>query len=284
MLPIFKKRALEKERRQKISLIGSMYRAVLGREPDPEGLHVALQNADRPNWADHVLQVLLESDERRLSARNEALRVMVGPSPGTVVSLGSSCHMASILGSAGWRTQSFPFDWIFSDWRAVIDILDTDFRDFLDTSFYEPNLESTGTDRVLHRKYGVHPPMFQHHDVHRPDGHAYLIRCVDRLRALKGEAITFAATSHADRLSNDVCAEMVSALQRYFGPQIVLLGFAVARPESRPLPQISERWEDCASRVFDFVPVSSWRHTQFEDPIDDAAILRTISAFGRFGR
>ncbi len=285
MLDILKRRTRERSSRQKaashrdrVSLVSSFYRHILGREPDEEGLENLLTAFSGPDWVGQVLNAILESEERRLNARHDAIRAMVGSRPGTIVSLGSSCHMASILSSAGWRTASYPFDWIFSDFSAVIDMLDNDFRDFLDTEFYVPNPHTTGVDRVAHRKYGMHPPMFQHHDVHLAEGHAYLQRCVERLRGIRSEAVVFAASFHADRFNADLCGKTAEALERYFGPQATLLGFAVEHEEKSSLPRLSQHWQRERHRIYTFRPVSKWQHTQFDDPIDDVALLRTIRA------
>ncbi|KSV69055.1 hypothetical protein N182_32925 [Sinorhizobium sp. GL2] len=263
--------------------MSSFYKQILRREPDPGGLETLLAEFSGPDWVDQVLNAILESDERRLNARNDALRAMVGPRPGTIVGLGSSCLMASLLGCAGWRTESYPFDWIFSDWPTIIDILETDFRDFLNPGFYLPNPANTGADRVAHQIYGMQPAMFQHHNVHLPEGHAYLTRCVERLRALRGKRVVFAAAFHADRFNDEVCQNMASALLKYFGPQIIVLGFAIDKAANAPLPTIAERWNEGANRVFHFRPVSAWTHTRFDDPMDDVALLRTVREFGAFG-
>lgn len=55
------------------------------------------------------------------------------------VSLGSLCEPSHMLKYCNLRKRSFPFDWIMSlDGEAIIEILENDFKDFLNDEYFQP--------------------------------------------------------------------------------------------------------------------------------------------------
>ena len=113
--------------------------------------------------------------------------------PGAVnhVSLGSHCHMTQILKSAGLRSWSGPFDWIFSSPGMVRDCLADDFAALLDRDQYEstpPDARRAPDEtRCRHRLYGERhaiPFVFNHHDPASSEAdYRFLQEGVRRLRA-----------------------------------------------------------------------------------------------------
>lgn len=53
-----------------------------------------------------------------------------------VVSLGSLCLTSKLLQSMDMKTESYPFDWIFSNPKMIAHCLNDDFATFLDRSYY----------------------------------------------------------------------------------------------------------------------------------------------------
>ena len=51
------------------------------------------------------------------------------------VSLGSFCSVAMELERFGLRSASFPFDWLLSDFRGVVEAINSNFGAFFDESF-----------------------------------------------------------------------------------------------------------------------------------------------------
>ncbi len=107
------------------------------------------------------------------------------------VSVGSFCHSAMALKQAGLRHHANPFDWLFSNPRAVAHAIEDDFKIFLDPSYYRPvplaeRIEPTVNlcDHAFYREhFGVHR-MFNHHMPTQEGDHAYFLRSVQRFRQL----------------------------------------------------------------------------------------------------
>jgi len=83
----------------------------------------------------------------------------------------------------GLKTESYPFDWIFSNPNMIIDIIKDDFKLFLDRTLYTPHPEKTEKGKCGHKIYGA--GMFNHRNPLGIDEHySYYKRCVDRFRRL----------------------------------------------------------------------------------------------------
>eukprot|EP00930_Biecheleria_cincta_P015022 TRINITY_DN12673_c0_g1_i1.p1 TRINITY_DN12673_c0_g1~~TRINITY_DN12673_c0_g1_i1.p1 ORF type:complete len:541 (-),score=69.04 TRINITY_DN12673_c0_g1_i1:70-1692(-) len=144
----------------------------------------------------------MEFDGFSARAGQRSYRHLVVQSPQTIrhlVSLGPRCTNASSVYKAQ-RCYAGPFDWIFSSPRMVLDCIRDDFASFLDRSaYYEVtrSFDAIGLppgaaprERVLvgHHRYsemteGVgRGVIFNHHNPLEEEGHAYLLRCVERFR------------------------------------------------------------------------------------------------------
>ena len=56
-----------------------------------------------------------------------------------VISLGYFCSVARELEKSGLRDASFPFDWLISDFKGVIQCVENGFQDFLDIKYLSQN-------------------------------------------------------------------------------------------------------------------------------------------------
>lgn len=183
-------------------LVRDLYRAILGREPDPDGGRT-YENLIREVGADRalprILRAFLKSDEYRVRADtlavshvNEMLAsqghgLINGRPVNHLVPLGSFCLPGLIFRDNGLRRYSLPFDWIFSVPAMVRDCLADDFAAFLDRAQYVALPSSRGEAGAEHQfyreKYGV-SPVFAHHDPTQDADYLHFVRCVGRFRQL----------------------------------------------------------------------------------------------------
>lgn len=70
------------------------------------------------------------------------------------ISLGSDCYVAGNLVHIGYRRASFPFDWLLSlDHNAVINILDDNFKHFLNPSYYSLHTNGSLINTYYHLEF-----------------------------------------------------------------------------------------------------------------------------------
>ena len=95
-----------------------------------------------------------------------------------VCSLGTLCHSTKIIMNNKLKLESYPFDWIYSNPKNVLHMIEDDFKTFLDKSFYiSKNL------RAGHKKYDDN--LFNHHNPKDNEKqYNYFVRCVNRFRFL----------------------------------------------------------------------------------------------------
>lgn len=221
------------------------------------------------------------------------LRSLAGggrPRPGVVnhVSLGTVCHMASVLRGSGLRLWTGPFDWVLSTPALVADCLREDFRSYLDPALLRsvPEGERIGGARrqcrhpTIEARYGV-PILFNHHDPARSaaDREA-LTRAVARLRAALGggHANVFYLMAVDHELSGPE-VDLLSRVLAAFPARSTLVqvtvtigggdGRRAVRVEEGPdaaLPGLSVRLR----------AGSAWRGLGFADPADDALLRQGV--------
>jgi len=94
-------------------------------------------------------------------------------------SLGSHCQSSQLLKNNKLKKHSYPFDWIFSSCYDILHCLRTDFKIFLDKSYYV----SLADKRCSHLYY--HGELFNHHNpLTSESDYNYYCRCVARFRQL----------------------------------------------------------------------------------------------------
>lgn len=71
-----------------------------------------------------------------------------------VISLGFFCSVSSEMEKIGLRGASYPFDWVISDFKSVIECIENDFDDFLNYN----NIVQYENERSYYydKKYKIH--------------------------------------------------------------------------------------------------------------------------------
>lgn len=94
-------------------------------------------------------------------------------------SLGPHCHSSYLLKSNNLKKASYPFDWIFTNHKIITEILDNDFKNFLNKKYYTHISDS----KCGHSLY--HDSMFWHHNpLNNKENYKYFKRCVFRFREM----------------------------------------------------------------------------------------------------
>lgn len=91
-----------------------------------------------------------------------------------IVSLGCSCNVSYFIKMLNLKRFSLPFDWIFSNCKMIIDILNNNFEDFINTKYI------IGKSR--HIKY--HEKMFNHKNMTNETNIEYYKRCITRFQKI----------------------------------------------------------------------------------------------------
>lgn len=95
-----------------------------------------------------------------------------------VCSLGTLCHSTKIIMSNKLKVESYPFDWIYSNPKNVLRMIEDDFKTLLDKSFYISKKLRAG-----HKEYDDN--LFNHHNPKDNERqYNYFVRCVMRFRLL----------------------------------------------------------------------------------------------------
>lgn len=97
-------------------------------------------------------------------------------------SLGLMCHTARMMQRLHIKTESYPFDWVFSDDKIIIDAIEDDFKKFMDPTYYiEPKTKFTER-QCGHSIY--HPDFFFHKNPKNKYDYDYYERCITRFRKM----------------------------------------------------------------------------------------------------
>lgn len=109
-------------------------------------------------------------------------------------SLGNNCTSATVLKRNGLKTESYPFDWIFSSEEMLIHCVEDGFKTFLDKAEYNSNLaEPNICEHEFYSKIvenyqdveGKEKVIFNHHNpLTSAKDYAYFERCVQRFKDL----------------------------------------------------------------------------------------------------
>jgi hypothetical protein len=79
-----------------------------------------------------------------------------------IISIGDRCLAAHHIRRCGYRTEAYPFDWIYSDLNSISSIIENDFADFMD--FNDPYYcEINNRMYFKHAKYAK--IINHHHDL-----------------------------------------------------------------------------------------------------------------------
>lgn len=98
-----------------------------------------------------------------------------------VCSMGFVCHVARLLQRLNIKLCSYPFDWTFTPFKTVSECLKDDFKSFMDREQYIP----FHAKKCGHKQYNNQRVLWNHHNPRdNPEDYAYVVRCVERFRAL----------------------------------------------------------------------------------------------------
>lgn len=92
------------------------------------------------------------------------------------ISLGNNCLMSFYLKSCGMKKNSYPFDWVFSDYGTLTHCFDSNFKHFLSNDYIIDKKNKAG-----HTLY--HRDFFNHKNpISSTDNYEYYKRCVSRIK------------------------------------------------------------------------------------------------------
>jgi Putative papain-like cysteine peptidase (DUF1796) len=277
-------------------LIRDLYRAVLGREPDPDG-RKTYEGLIRRIGAERAVPRMLKAfrTSAEYDARSGALAVSYvnsemaargtelidGGPVAHLTSLGSYCLPGNIMRNHGLRRYSLPFDWIFSSPQMIIDCLTDDFSVFLDRRYYRSISESRwnpGAEHELYlEKYGI-PAVFAHRDPTREEDYLYLTRCVGRFRQLlhSRDPKLFLIMGRPNHDLPNGFPQVLEALARVT-TSFVLLGIDVLDPTGDGQCALSQIAHIGAHSLYRYLPSSYHAEgAYFPDRIDDWNVLRLV--------
>lgn len=274
-------------RSRQVALAQASARALLGRPLDRQHADaLARRIAQDPAQLEAILREMLREPEARPNAAPALLADASLGQGTTFVSLGTHCFTASLLQRWGLRSWSGPFDWLFASPSMLSHALGDDFETLLDRRQYRPvppeqRLNGPDVNRVDHalyrEKHGV-AFVFNHHDVHLDEGHAYLVRCVERLRAqLRADThktFLLFRREEATRVQDIVALQQALAART---TNFRLCVFAVTSGPPAVLPQAELMRTDDTLSLWRYRPCSAWHPLHFESPLDEATVLRLAS-------
>ena len=99
-----------------------------------------------------------------------------------ICSLGCQCSTASWIKQKNMKKCSYPFDWIYSNPKMILDCINDDFVKFLDRSLHIPSKHKKKKNISGHKIYGG--CIFNHHYILEDEQYEYFVRCVNRFREL----------------------------------------------------------------------------------------------------
>jgi len=123
------------------------------------------------------------------------------------ISLGPNCQTSMSIQTIGYKTESYPFDWILTNVDVVLDCIENDFKDFLNKDFYFKN------ELIGHKKYTDN--MFVHRDpLFIDEDYSYIKRCVDRFLKLyqSDDVIYFVYTAYSNAIETDKLLKLLNVL------------------------------------------------------------------------
>lgn len=282
-------------------IVMALYRHLLGREADSEGLAAHRENLiasfDNGGFG-LLLESFLGSEERKgytyEDIRNSEIQKLGSYLSGlcshyNFVSIGSHCYTSYLLKRANLKKYSYPFDWIFSSNAMINHCITDDFAIFLDKQYYSPielyNSDSKSCDHRYYKdNYGVNS-LFNHRNPVIDIDYEYTLRTVNRFRSimLEGNTNVFFATF---RHSSKEIANFLNLSEILTGqsPSSLVIGVAVDTPQIQTSKSIF-RINGNTSLSY-FTPSSEWLDVKFASPLDDVSLFRTFAdqAFELAGR
>jgi len=274
--------------------INAIYRRVLGREPDEQGklLQKGLSVRFDEETISSVLESLLESEEFNNGRMRSLILKMVGREncigSRVTYSLGERCFTSWLLKNTGNKNRSGPFDWIFSSPDMALDLIDNQFKNFLDPAYHlttpleqrdAPNINKS-SNLYYEQHFGI-KNVYNHHDILTPDNLNYFRRGVDRfLYDLKNEASTRLIMVHTGKsIDDNYISKLIEALCRISNKfSILMVSISSSQMYDRNFSMISSSPKHVHVH---FRATSSLGPLNFQDPVDDIVFTRGILGYLR---
>lgn len=116
-----------------------------------------------------------------------------------IISLGPNCQSSGVIQYLNYKKRSYPFDWILSNIKIVLDCLNDNFKNFLDKSLYFKNNKNIGHSFYLDRFFIHRNPKDCIND------YEYYERTVDRILKIKNTqlSILFIHSIYSNLLNNE---------------------------------------------------------------------------------
>lgn len=282
--------ASRSEAEQAISLL---FKSLLHRSPDPDGLAGGLYNIEKLGFDQGIKSIahgMMGSNEYKWLHRDllnysdilsdDTGRLINGKTVEHIISLGSNCQTSSILKKHGLKSESYPFDWLFNSPRALMHSINDDFEKFLDISYYQSLEPYEGGYRAEHlfykNTYGV-DSYFAHRDPNNPNDHQFFVRCVDRFRetikSSRAKLFVIISGNHHDLIKSfDDIYEWTAQL-----PYANILAIQLRDPvDGRCLKKVRSKSH---GDLYEFSPRSAEAGLGFPDLLDDLTVLKLICEY-----
>jgi hypothetical protein len=102
-----------------------------------------------------------------------------------VCSLGPFCHSANLLQRLNLKIVSFPFDWIFSNPLIIANCIETNFRFFLDKSYFMVDASANHQQNKYYvDHFHITNPLFPHSNPLHQETLEHFQRCIQRFHIL----------------------------------------------------------------------------------------------------
>ena len=277
-------------------LVRDLYRAVLGRDPDPDGTQTyerlirqigaeravpKMLTAFRSSAEYHSRAGALAVSYVNCSMAERGTELIDGRPVAHLASLGNFCLTGNILRNGGLKRYSLPFDWIFSSPQMLIACLQDDFSAFLDRRYYRSISEGRwgpGAEHELYReKYGI-AEIFAHRDPTRDEDYQYVTRCVTRFRDLlrSRDPKLFLITGRPNHDLPNGFPRVLEQLSR-ITTRFALLGIDVLDPTSDGQCALSQLTHIDQHTLYRYLPSSyDAEGAHFPDRIDEWNVLRLV--------
>ncbi len=274
-------------------LVRAAYHAFFKREPDPRATyHIKTFFSDGNNDIEGFLNTLWLSYEfrYRVIERLSGDKIINKGGYSLIISLGTHCFTSFLMKYSGLKTQSYPFDWIFSSTKMVTHCINDDFDIFMNDSFHEPvalidRPNAQDYNKCNHTYYrdnfGINF-LFNHHSMDELENVEYFSRCISRLRdAFSSTEATLAVQCFRKQTTErEDFLELSDAIKRR-APNMDLLSISI--DESRNdlvMPEFQLIEEDGRNQLYRLRATSALGGIEFGAAIDDLAVLRLMESRG----
>nr|WP_167381959.1 DUF1796 family putative cysteine peptidase [Novosphingobium panipatense] len=194
--------------------------------------------------------------------------------------MGTHYQASSILKKYGLKSQSFPFDWLFSSPDAILHCIQDNFDKFLDKSYYkslEPKNGEARADHEFYKKFYNVDSFFAHRDPVKADDHQFFMRCVDRFREIVGggsaKLFVMISGNHHDLVGTfEKLHEWVSKLD-----SANIIAIQLRDPmDGRSLRKVRA---ESHGDLYEFSPKSAEEGLGFPDLLDDLTVLKLVAEY-----